>query len=157
MARRGLEYCDKDHSASLACEPPAGALPVGLDLSGGRLSPRRWWPPLLWAALILTVSSVPARNLPDVGISDKIEHAAAYAVLAALALRSAGLFASAAVWTRVLLAVSAFGAADEWHQRFIPGRQPDVLDWAADSTGALVACGAMLALRLTLPRRELPT
>ena len=42
-----------------------------------------------------------------------------------------------------LALASAFGAADEWHQQFVPGRDQDVKDWAADTTGALV--GAIAA------------
>jgi VanZ family protein len=29
-----------------------------------------------------------------------------------------------------------YGASDEFHQRFVPGRTADVLDWLADSLGA---------------------
>jgi VanZ family protein len=36
----------------------------------------------------------------------------------------------------------AFGAADEWHQGFIPGRSTDPADWRADSVGA--AGGAII-------------
>jgi VanZ family protein len=42
-----------------------------------------------------------------------------------------------AVW------LTAWGSADEWHQKFIPGRGADVADWAADTVGVL----AGLALR----------
>jgi VanZ family protein len=30
------------------------------------------------------------------------------------------------------------GAADEWHQQYIPGRAAEVADWVADSIGGLV-------------------
>ena len=35
----------------------------------------------------------------------------------------------------VFLAVSCFGATDEWHQLFVPGRSCEFLDWVADSGG----------------------
>jgi hypothetical protein len=41
-------------------------------------------------------------------------------------------------WLAVLI-VSVFGVTDEWHQSFVPGRDCDVLDWLADTTGAALA------------------
>ena len=39
----------------------------------------------------------------------------------------------------VLLAVgSAYAALDEWHQSFVPGRNPDIADWLADAAGVAV-------------------
>ncbi|HHB76440.1 MAG TPA: VanZ family protein, partial [Desulfobulbus sp.] len=31
-----------------------------------------------------------------------------------------------------------YGVSDEWHQSFVPGRTPDILDIAADTFGAAV-------------------
>lgn len=41
-----------------------------------------------------------------------------------------------------IVGAAIFGAVDEWHQGFIPGRDRDVADWRADSIGA--ASGAVL-------------
>ena len=119
--------------------------------------PRRWWPPIAWAALVLVLTSVP---LPPTAVSgiegvDKVVHAGLYGVLGALAARSAwdarpGLAAVAGV----LLGVLLFAALDEWHQSFIPGRSADPRDWLADAVGAIA--GAALAVR-TLPRPERST
>jgi hypothetical protein len=38
-----------------------------------------------------------------------------------------------------LVIVSAYGATDEWHQSFVPGRAMDVQDWIADTIGAAIA------------------
>ena len=35
-----------------------------------------------------------------------------------------------------MLAIIVYGASYEFHQRFVPGRTADVLDWLADSLGA---------------------
>ena len=35
----------------------------------------------------------------------------------------------------VLLAVAFFGATDEWHQAFVPGRSCEFTDWLADAVG----------------------
>ena len=34
-----------------------------------------------------------------------------------------------------------YGMSDEWHQSFVPGRDADWLDLAADTLGALIAMG----------------
>ena len=120
------------------------------------MSGRRWWPPAAWAATILTITSIPNPDLGRVGAilppgADKLVHAALYAVLGWLAWRAArpasGRRRNAA---RVLLAIVALAAFDEWHQQFIPGRSMDVLDWAADGIGA--SSGLLAAM--TFLRRE---
>ena len=35
--------------------------------------------------------------------------------------------------------MSLFGATDEWHQSFVPGRASEVKDWVADTLGAALA------------------
>ncbi len=39
-----------------------------------------------------------------------------------------------------VLIVSLYGAADEYHQSFTPGRSVDFYDWIADTSGAVVFC-----------------
>jgi VanZ family protein len=118
---------------------------------------RRWravlalLPAVAYAAAIYWLSSRPNPFpfLPAL-LWDKLLHALEYAVLAALlvpALRSLGLAPPRAFWV-ALAAASAYGASDEIHQAFVPGRLADVLDWLADSAGAAVGAGtASLALR----------
>jgi VanZ family protein len=83
---------------------------------------------------------------------DKLLHALEYAVLGGLlvpALRAAGLGSRGAVLAAVTLA-SLYGASDEFHQSFVPGRDADVLDWVADTLGAsagAAAVSASIALR----------
>lgn len=67
---------------------------------------------------------------------DKIAHFAVYGLLATLICR-AGKGWRAAAWAVVL--ASAYGLSDEFHQSFVPGRSPEVMDWVADTTGALLA------------------
>ncbi len=97
---------------------------------------RYLWP-LAIALLIITASSRSQVASPNVtAIDDKFAHFGAYGLLATLVCRVRGGW-RAAGWS--LLAVSAFGASDEWHQSFVPGRSPDVMDWVADTTGAALA------------------
>ena len=74
---------------------------------------------------------------------DKVAHFIAYGVLAfALALWfplahwKAHPFRTALF---VVLITSLYGASDEAHQCFVPGRDTSVGDWVADTLGAIVA------------------
>src|SRR6185437_14393095 len=100
-----------------------------------------WLPVLLLAAAIAWLSQQP--DYPF-GIRleppwDKLVHAAVYGALGLLV--EAALAATRPdlpLYKRHLiafLAVSLYGATDEWHQAFVPGRSCDVLDWAADTVG----------------------
>ena len=106
---------------------------------------------VLWAALIYVLSSIPAGDggldLPDIPGVDKVAHAASFGVLTVLlaqALKATGNVASLVL--AVVLA-SAYGVTDEVHQRFTPGRDPDVLDWVADTVGAIIAALGVWFLR----------
>ncbi len=102
----------------------------------------RWLAPLAWAALLFFLSSQPKLPEPPLvfeGI-DKLEHAIAYGVLAALVVWAQGAATSRTLVIGVAL-TSLYGASDEVHQMFVPGRSPDVVDWIADTAGA---CGAVV-------------
>lgn len=98
-----------------------------------------WLPAAAWAGVIFYLSSrstLPVQ--PRIPYFDKVAHFSAYAILGALlafAADRARLSLVAAVALGLL-----YGASDEVHQAFVPGRSPDVLDWAADAAGVLAAC-----------------
>ena len=105
------------------------------------MSSRRWLPPILWAALILILTSIPGSHLPGPPFRnfDKVVHLTIYGVLGWLSARewsNGSRFPAAALV--VVAVISCFGALDEWHQQFIPRRSMELLDWAADSTGATI-------------------
>jgi VanZ family protein len=93
-------------------------------------------------AMIYFVSALPRAPLPE-QVSDKTGHFAAYAVLAVLAVRAVGGGLPCRVTMRVawlaLLVASGYGAFDEIHQAFVPGRSSDIADWYADTAGAALA------------------
>lgn len=113
------------------------AAPVNAGRSLRRLL--RFVPAAAWAALIFWLSSQP--KLPDMPVFfpgiDKLHHAVAYGVLTLLLLFGAGMPRDAKTWWLVGAAV-AYGATDELHQAFVPGREPDILDLLADALGALL-------------------
>ena len=106
-----------------------------------------WAPVVAFMALIFFLSA--QSELPPVErVSDKTLHVAAYFVFGLLCLRATheGIRPLRAVPTLAALILAvAYGALDEWHQSWVPGRTPSVLDWVADSVGAGLAC-AVLAL-----------
>jgi VanZ family protein len=102
-----------------------------------------WGPVAAYMVAIFLESSVSqVPELPN-GVTDKDAHGFLYAGLAVLVLRAL----ARASWRRVtlpmcILAVvvaAGYGATDEFHQRFVPGRTADLLDLAADTVGAAAA------------------
>jgi len=108
----------------------------------------RWVPVIVWACVILVSTSIPSVPVPPgpPGL-DKVGHFVMYAVLGLLAIRATWTGRSSVRSMALTLAgVAAFAAIDEWHQGFLPPRQPEVADWVADVAGATVGIGSMAAL-----------
>ena len=97
----------------------------------------------LYAVVIVAVSSWPRLRLPDIGMSgvDKVAHFGQYAIFSFLVAggwrRSAGSLRRPIAWLPILVLIT-FAALDEYHQGWIPGRDRDVLDWAADLVGIVI-------------------
>jgi VanZ family protein len=101
----------------------------------------------------------------SIEVNDKLVHFVLYAVLGVTLshARTSGRSADRAEgqgmiahWIMISVGV-AYGASDEWHQSFVPGRDPDVRDLLADSAGVVAGYVAGLwALALVL-RRIRPT
>lgn len=108
----------------------------------------RWWPPVLWAAGVVTATSIPNVSLPGPRGTDKAGHFFMYGMLGFLLQRAAAPTRQGRVLAAVMCGVAMFAAVDEWHQAFIPGRSADVGDWVADTTGgAIGALAAFVAAR----------
>ncbi len=72
---------------------------------------------------------------------DKLQHMLAYAILAGLVWRALGA-RWRSLWLRAAVAILvavAYGAFDECHQYFVPGRECSFSDWSCDSAGAALA------------------
>ena len=91
-----------------------------------------------WVAITLTLTSIPNLDVgPNFPGADKIAHFGFYGVagfLFGLWRRESGKGAAAAVVLAALFA-AALGAADEFHQQWIPGRSMEFFDWVADFAG----------------------
>ena len=107
-------------------------------------------------ALIFYVSSLQQAPLPP-SLSDKVGHLIAYAALGVLVTRGvSGRLPMRITWRAAalsLIVTITYGAGDELHQSFVPGRSADIYDLVADAAGGLLAVGAC-ALWGILPVRS---
>ena len=104
-----------------------------------------WAPPAGWAAIIFLISSTP--GVPGPAYLSYIAHFVEYAILAALVYRAVGHADGVARAVAGAVAASLYGATDELHQLFVPGRQADFIDWLVDSLGVIVAVGLIAIWR----------
>lgn len=99
------------------------------------------WLAVIFAAVVIALSSLPGPSLPDLGgfSLDKVLHFSQYAVLGYLVTRGWGPgrdpgSSSTGSWLLGILLL-CFAALDEFHQKWIPGRSVELLDWLADACG----------------------
>lgn len=109
-----------------------------------------WLPALAWAALIFRLSNGPTGPLPSWWFpqADKVIHAGLFGTLSLLlyfALRQAPAWRPRRAAAFAFLLAVLYGSSDEVHQLFTPSRSSDLLDVAADATGA--ACVFVLSRR----------
>jgi VanZ family protein len=123
-------------------------------VSIGAIKPVRW--PALWLGgwvlamvLVVTTCLLPGEDLPKVAEGmDKLEHAGAFAVLAAWAVQ---LFATRRALLRAAAWLVILGVLIELLQGwFTADRTPDAIDALADASGVLL--GLLVALT---PARDL--
>jgi VanZ family protein len=112
---------------------------------------RYFWPPVAWAAVLFIQSSISKFDAP-LQLSrwdDKWAHVLIYMPLGFLLMQAMTRSEISASQRRMLLLTlligSLYGASDEFHQYFVPGRSPDWRDWIADSFG--VALGTWIFLK----------
>lgn len=105
-----------------------------------------WTPPLIYMGLIFVISSLEQPPLPMPKFEwltiDKLYHFIEYGILGALlaiALVNVPLkqLPTNWRWTCAALIAILYGASDEWHQTFVPGRFATLADWVADVLGAI--------------------
>ncbi len=110
----------------------------------------RWIAVGVYAAAIFVASSIPGRAMPPSPVLsfDKVVH-----FLIFLGLGAVVIWAWRRAWPAIL-ACAAYGALDELHQSFTPGRSVEIGDFVADAAGA--AAGALLILLLQRYRRAVP-
>ena len=101
-------------------------------------------------ALVYYSSSIRAEDLPKIDIPniDKLFHFVEYFILGALLIRAFANSSDKANFKLILLLsiliTSIYGALDEFHQRFVPGRSPEIFDIFSDIIGSF--SGALLSM-----------
>ena len=107
---------------------------------------RYWVLSLLYMALIFVVSSWEQPPLPMPEFEwltiDKLYHFIEYAILGgllAIAFVKAkpAVMPSKLIWLVATVLSILYGASDEWHQTFVPGRFATLADWVADVLGSI--------------------
>ena len=113
-----------------------------------------WLPVLVYATAVIVIGSQPNLQAPlTFKNGDKLCHLAEYGGLGFLLARAlhATLRPRVAL-SAALMAIGlagALGIVDELHQRDVPGRSSDIMDVAADVTGA-----ALVQIVFVLTRRD---
>ena len=118
----------------------------------------RWGPALGVMGLIFFFSSIPGRDFPPLGWWEWLVtnggHALGYAMLSAAF--AYGLIGSQLVTPRHLaFAVSLavlYSLTDEFHQAFVPGRTPSLMDLGVDAVGAVLGVGMWMYGRRRVKR-----
>jgi VanZ family protein len=96
--------------------------------------------------LVFVISSMEQPPLPMPEFEwltiDKLYHFIEYAILGGLLTRAfveakPSIVPSQLVWSIAALISILYGASDEWHQTFVPGRFATLADWVADVLGAI--------------------
>jgi VanZ family protein len=101
-----------------------------------------WAPVIIYCLLIFLQSSYPSlEKIPDLPNMDKMLHGGAYALLGFLFYRAlrTGRFGSR-VFLLIFLSsalATLYGVSDEIHQHFVPSRDADIMDVAADLAGSV--------------------
>ena len=112
---------------------------------------KKFLPGIAWFFLVLILLCLPGDDLPKVGdwmstiYFDKWVHVGLFSILAFLFMMP---FCKSHIpltikWSfiiKIAISISIWGLTTEFIQKFfIPGRSFDLLDWAADSAGVVLA------------------
>jgi VanZ family protein len=112
----------------------------------------RWLPAVAWAGVIFAFSAQPnLRFFPDAGLDFLVRKAGHMAVFGILALSlwwaAAGTTAWRRPWALALGFTVLYAMTDEFHQGFVAGRHPSLVDVGIDATGALIAVVVVSLIR----------
>lgn len=108
-------------------------------------------------AMIFALSSLSTLPSPPAGLTYYDAHLAAYAGLGVLTTRALGKGLRDISWRMAVGAIvisTLYGLSDECHQLFVPGRDFDVLDLAADAVGSIVGASAVGAWSIIKRRSQ---
>lgn len=96
---------------------------------------------ILYCAFIYWLPDQPSLPAPVLFMhQDKVMHTGAYFILSFFTVRAFRHLSTSLSTLMIssLIFISLYGASDEWHQSFVPGRMSDTLDWLADTLGGII-------------------
>jgi VanZ family protein len=102
-------------------------------------------PAIFVMATLFMLSTLPGNDplLNSIHLGDKIEHFIAYFVLGitfCIWIPSKNWFSKPIVYGVIVIVLcTLFGASDEYHQAFVPGRSSDLYDLAVDFSASVIA------------------
>ncbi len=116
---------------------------------------------LYWVTLFI-FTSIPSSRVPNVGINDKTEHSTAFFILGCLLnlmlyYQDGSPFLKKHFNIATIFFGFLYGALDELHQMFVPGRSCDIYDWLSDASGILIAVYVVFLLKKMDLRRSKST
>ena len=111
-----------------------------------------WGPAALWATVLFFLSELQGTDGALPGGTDKVVHGGLYLILGLSLAWGKSRTGSDIPGLLLLLLGLGYGALDEWHQSFVPGRFSTVGDWVADSAGVML--GLVLFQRFSSTSRD---
>lgn len=122
-----------------------------------------WLGVVIWISTVFYLSSLGGVEISDMNVlnvNDKMLHLVAF-FCGVLALTPALRLTWNWPWKKVcivaVVCMSAYGALDEFHQKFIPGRSAlSVWDWLADTLGAAVGAPLAAFVHAYISRKNRP-
>ena len=101
----------------------------------------RWSSVVGYCALIFYLSSYPSESFPALLPGwhlDKVVHAVEFGLLSLLIAWALGVKDKRRAALTAIVLASLYSVSDEFHQYFVPGRDPSLGDWLASTAGASV-------------------
>lgn len=103
-----------------------------------------WLPVVIYAIIIFYFSSIPGQDIPPLfPYQDVVFHLIEYALFALLINRALKAYNPGIAYSRRFLwffvSVIIYAVSDEFHQSFVPNRDPSLFDIAWDGIGACIA------------------
>jgi VanZ family protein len=114
---------------------------------------RRWGPAIFFMVVIFLFSAMPGAELPDLGgwdiFAKKGGHMLGYALLASAYCYAINTYRSASRLQYILALCMAtlYAVSDEWHQKYIPGRNSSFYDVCIDTAGGLIGIAIFYFVR----------
>ncbi len=102
----------------------------------------RFAPLILYSVIIYVQSAQSQAPVPDLGFTwqDKVYHVCGYGLYGLLTQYALAERPRLQAVVLTLLIGAVYGALDEWHQSFVPGRSSEIADWLADLLGIVLSC-----------------